>query len=119
MTGGLHQQYGTNSRGVISVGGRAPARIFGPARIQDCSDWQIVFHLVLICVVNQSAMPCRSDEEQVSDGESSVHLDMIGPDGNWVSKRARQNQAGFNSVASPVRPQIFDGLTGRWTDGCR
>ena len=33
VTGCLHQQYGTNSRGVFSVGGRAPARIFGPARM--------------------------------------------------------------------------------------
>ena len=57
-------------------------------------------------------MPRRSEEEEFTDGDSSVHPDMIGPDGNWVSKRARQNQAGFNSVASPVRPQIFDGLTG-------
>ena len=48
VTGGLHQQFGTNSRGVFSVGGRALARIFGPARMQDCSDWQIVFRLVLI-----------------------------------------------------------------------
>ena len=57
-------------------------------------------------------MPRRSEEEEFTDGDCSVHPDMIGPDGNWVSKRARQNQAGFNSVASPVRPQIFDGLTG-------
>ena len=65
-------------------------------------------------------MSSGSDEE-ISDGESSVHPDMIGPDGNWVSKSARQNhlnQAGFNSIAypvtSPVRPQKFDGLTGTW-----
>jgi hypothetical protein len=50
VTGSLHQQYSTNSRGVFSVGGRALAHTFGPARIQDYSDWQIVFHLVLICL---------------------------------------------------------------------
>ena len=50
-------------------------------------------------------------DEGISDGQPEVHPDMIGPDGNWVSKRARQNQAGFNPVASLVDPQKFDGLT--------
>ena len=57
-------------------------------------------------------MPSGPDEE-VSDGQPRVHPDMICRDGNWVSKRARQNEAGFNTVPSPVDLQKFDGLTGR------
>ena len=36
VTGCLHQQYGTNSRDTFSIGGRAPAHIFGPARKEIC-----------------------------------------------------------------------------------
>ncbi len=40
---------------------------------------------------------------------------LLGPDGNWLSKRARQNQAGLVAVASPFASQKFDGLTGAWS----
>jgi hypothetical protein len=40
---------------------------------------------------------------------------MVGPDDNWLSKRARQNQAGLIAVVSPVASQKFDGLTGSWS----
>ena len=56
----------------------------------------------------------RGSDEEISDGQPRVHQDMIGPDGNWVLKRAQQNQAGFNSAASPVDLQKFEGLTGTW-----
>ena len=39
---------------------------------------------------------------------------LLCPDGNWLSKRARLNQAGLVAVASPVAQQKFDGLTGSW-----
>ena len=39
-------------------------------------------------------------------------LEGFGPDGNWLSKRARQNEAGSNAVASPVHQLKFDWLTG-------
>ena len=35
----IFQQYSTDSSGAFSVGVHAPARILGPARMQNCSDW--------------------------------------------------------------------------------
>jgi hypothetical protein len=41
---------------------------------------------------------------------------LLGPDGDWLSKRARLNKGGLVAVvASPVAPQKFDGLTGSWS----
>jgi hypothetical protein len=37
---------------------------------------------------------------------------LLGPDGNWLSKRARNNQGGLIAVASPVELQKFDWLVG-------
>ena len=56
-------------------------------------------------------MPARPEE--VADQERPyVKKGLLVPDGNWLSKRARQNEAGSNAVASPVPPLKFDGLTG-------
>ena len=50
VTGCLHQQYGTNSRGTFSLGGRAPAHIFGPARKEIATVGTRASRLVLISV---------------------------------------------------------------------
>ena len=73
---------------------------------------QVVLHLVLILLCHSSAsLPARPvhevEQEPVRDQKG-----LFGPDGNWLSKRARQNEAGSNAVASPVQMQKFDGLTG-------
>ena len=50
VTGCLHQQYGTNSRGTFSLGGRAPAHIFGTARKEIATVGTRASRLVLISV---------------------------------------------------------------------
>jgi hypothetical protein len=59
-------------------------------------------------------MPCRP-EEASSLPPHYEQKGLLGPDGNWLSKRARLNQGGLVAVASPVAPQKFDGLTGSWS----
>ena len=54
----------------------------------------------------------ESPEQARDQARPYVQKGLYGPDGNWLSKRARQNQAGSTAVASPVQPQKFDGLTG-------
>ena len=63
-------------------------------------------------------MPARPEEARAQD-RPYEQKGLLGPYGNWLSKRARQNQAGSTSVASPVEPQTFDGLTGNWLHACR
>ena len=58
-------------------------------------------------------MPARP-EEAVDQERPYVQKGLLGPDGNWLSKRAQQNQTGSSAVASPVQQQKFDGLTGNW-----
>ncbi len=42
--------------------------------------------------------------------------ELLGPDGDWLSKRARLvNKGGLVAVASLVAPQKFDWLTGSWS----
>ena len=73
--------------------------------IQLSSNWfNFVFH-------SSAAMPA-SPVEALDQARPYVQKGLLGPDGNWLSKRDRQNEAGSNAVASPVDPQIFDGLTG-------
>ena len=88
----------------------------GPS--QDCSDWiyfrvkiaaigfnnSIVIQLVLILCFTQSASMPESPEQARDQARPYVQKGLYGPDGNWLSKRARQNQAGSTSVASPVQP---------------
>ena len=56
----------------------------------------------------------ESPEQARDQARPYVQKGLYGPDGNWLSSRARQNQAGSTAVASPVQPQKFDGLTGHW-----
>ena len=63
-------------------------------------------------------MPARP-EEALDQERPNVQKGLYGPDGNWLSKRARQNQEGLAAVASPVQPQKFDGLTGNRLHACR
>ena len=58
-------------------------------------------------------MQARPEEARAQD-RPYEQKGLLGPDGNWLSKRARQKQAGSSAVASPVEPQKFDGLTGNW-----
>ena len=41
-------------------------------------------------------------EEALDQERPYVQKGVYGPDGNWLSKRARQNEAGSAAVASPV-----------------
>ena len=56
-------------------------------------------------------MPARP-EEALDQERPYVQKGLLGPDCNWLSKRAQQNQAGSSAIASPGQPQTFDGLTG-------
>jgi hypothetical protein len=47
-------------------------------------------------------MPCRP-EEASSLPPHYEQKGLLGPDGNWLSKRARLNQGGSVAIASPVR----------------
>jgi hypothetical protein len=58
-------------------------------------------------------MPARP-EEASSLPPLYEQKGLLGPDGDWLSKRARQKQADLVTVASPVALQKFDGLTGSW-----
>ena len=101
------QQYSTNSREVFSVGGHALARIFGPARVKIAAigfNNSIVIQLVLILCFTQSASMPESPEQARDQARPYVQKGLYGPDGNWLSKRARQNQAGSTAVAAPVQP---------------
>ena len=60
-------------------------------------------------------MPCRPWEEASSLPLQYEQIGLLGPDGNWLYKRARLNQGGLVAVASPVAPRKFDGLTGSWS----
>ena len=60
-----------------------------------------------------------SPEEARAQVRPYVQKGLLGPDGKWLSKRARQNEAGSAAVASPVQPQKFDGLTGNRLPTCR
>ena len=55
-----------------------------------------------------------SPEEALDQEHPYVQKGMYGPDGNWLSKRARKNEAGSSAVDSPVEQQKIDGLTGDW-----
>ena len=90
------------------------------ACIQDCSSNAIGFNnsscalLVLILRCHSScSMPARPAHE-IDQDLPIVHPGMICPDGNWLSKSSRQNQAGSNAVASPIQQKKIDGLTGTW-----
>ena len=48
-------------------------------------------------------MPARPEEARAQD-RPYEQKGLLGPDGNWMSKRARQNQAGSTAVASLVQP---------------
>ena len=67
---------------------------------------------------SSASMPARP-EEALDQARPYEQKGLLGPDGNWLSKRARQNQAGSTSVASPVQSQKFDGLTGNRLRACR
>ena len=54
--------------------------------------------------ITQSASMPESPEQARDQARPYVQKGLYGPDGNWLSKRARQNQAGSTSVASPVQP---------------
>ena len=70
--------------------------------------------LTLRC--HSSALMLGRPVEEVGQEQPIVQKEMGGPDGNWLSKRARQNEAaaGSSAIASPVQLQKFDGLTGTW-----
>ena len=63
-------------------------------------------------------MPAISEEARAQE-RPYEQKGLLGPYGNWLSKRARQNQAGSTAVASPVDPQKFDGLTSNRLHACR
>ena len=63
-------------------------------------------------------MPASPEEARAQE-RPYEQKGLLGPDGNWLSKRARQNQAGSTAVAFPVQPQKFDGLTGNRLHACR
>ena len=46
-------------------------------------------------------MPARPEEARAQD-RPYEQKGLLGLDGNWLSKRARQNEAGSTAVASPV-----------------
>ena len=62
-------------------------------------------------------MPARP-EEALDQERPYVQKGVFGPDGNWLSKRARQNQAGSTAVSASVEPPKFDGLTGNRLHAC-
>ena len=75
------------------------------------NSFNFVFH-------SSASMPARP-EEALDQERPYVQKGLYGPDGNWLSKRARQNEAGSAAVASPVQQQKFDGRTGNWLHACR
>jgi hypothetical protein len=109
------QECCTDSRGVFSVGGHVLARILGQAVVKMAEirfNNSICASLVLICACHSSAaMPCRPEEASLLQ-PLCEQKGLLGPNGDWLSRRACQNQAGFVAVASPVVQQNFDGLTG-------
>ena len=64
-------------------------------------------------------MPARPEEARVQERPYEQKGLALSPYDNWLSKRARQNEAGSTAVASPVQPQKVDGLTGNWLHACR
>ena len=63
-------------------------------------------------------MPARPEEARAQE-RPYEQKGFLGPYGNWLSKRARQNQAGSTAVAAPVQQQKLDGLAGNWLHACR
>ena len=63
-------------------------------------------------------MPARPEEARAQD-RTYEQKGLLSPNGNWLFKRTRLNQAGLAAVAAPVQPQKFDGLTGNWSHACR
>ncbi len=59
-------------------------------------------------------MPCQP-EEASSLPPHYEQKGLLGPDGDWLSKRTRENKGGLVAVASPVAPQKFDLLTVSWS----
>ena len=49
-----------------------------------------------------------SPVEALDQARLYVQKGLLGPDGSWLSKPARQNQAGLTAVAFPVQEQKFD-----------
>ena len=48
-------------------------------------------------------MPARP-EEALDQARPYEQKGLYGPYGNWLSKRARQNEAGSAAVAAPLQP---------------
>jgi hypothetical protein len=59
-------------------------------------------------------MPCRP-EEASSLPPHYEQKGLLGPDGDWLSKRPREHKGGWIAIASPDAPPKFDGLTGAWS----
>ena len=85
------------------MGGHALARILGPAQVKIAAIGNLCFNLFNLRCHSSAAMPASPDEA-LDQARPYVQKGLYGPDGNWLSKRARQNQAGSTSVASPVQP---------------
>ena len=63
-------------------------------------------------------MPASPEEARAQE-RPYEQKGLLGPDGNWLSKHARQNEAGSTAVAALVQPQKSEGLTGNGLHACR
>ncbi len=87
------------------MGDHATASILGPAAVKIAA----IQFVDSSCASSVSICACHpSSAMQVRPGEASLlppHYEQngsLGPDGDWLSKRARENQSGLMLIASPV-----------------